>query len=105
MRFIAGFLNTVTMYRLLLYFLSILAAAAIGLSAAGLLPYSAADIFLQTIYFAALCWGWNALLARIAGTKANFESPFITALILSLIAGPFSLPGEWFVPMVMAGGG
>jgi len=103
MRFIAALLNAVTIYRLMLYFLSVLVGASVVLSAFGVLPYRAWDIVLQTIAFGAICWGLNALLARAAKTKPNFESPLITALILSLIAGPLSLPGEWYVLVVMAG--
>jgi len=103
MRFIAALLNAVTMYRLMLYFLSMLVGASVVLSAFGVLPYRAGDIVMQTIAFGAICWGLNTLLARVVKTKPNFESPLITALILSLIAGPLSLPGEWFVLLVMAG--
>lgn len=103
MRFIAALLNAVTMYRLMLYFLSVLVGAAILLSVFDVLPYRAWDIALQAIAFGALCWGLNTLLARVVKTKPNFESPLITALILSLIVGPLSLPGEWFVLTVMAG--
>lgn len=103
MRFIAALLNAVTMYRLMLYFLSVLVGASVVLSAFGVLPYRAGDIVLQTIAFGAICWGLNTLLARVVKTKPNFESPLISALILSLIAGPLSLPGEWYVLVIMAG--
>jgi len=103
MRFIAAFLNALGMYRLMLYFLSVLVGASVVLSAFGVLPYRAGDIVLQTIAFGAVCWGLNTLLARVVKTKPNFESPLISALILSLIAGPLSLPGEWYVLALMAG--
>ena len=104
MRFFGEFLNTFfTMYRLMLYFLGTLVVVAIVLSALGFLPYRPLDIALQTIAFVALCWAANTFLARLVKTKPNFESPIITALILSLIAGPFSLPEEWLPLVVMAG--
>lgn len=77
----------------MLFFLSIIVGVAILLSALGLLPYNPQDILAQTIFLLAICWGTNALLARIVNTKPNSESSLITGLILTAIVGPVSLPG------------
>jgi len=100
MGFVDVVLNNLTMYRLMLYFLSILVGVGVLLSAFGVLPYSAWDIFLQAIVFVVICWGSNTFLSRVLRTKPNFESSIITALILTLVIGPVSLPGEWVVVVV-----
>ena len=82
------------MYRLMLYFLIILVAAAVGLGALSELPYDPISILASVIYLCAVSYLSNKLLAKVFRTKANSESQFITALILTLIVGPVSLARE-----------
>ncbi|MEX1112655.1 MAG: RnfABCDGE type electron transport complex subunit D [Candidatus Andersenbacteria bacterium] len=100
MRLLLSTLSSITMYRLMLYFLSILVGAAILLSAFDVLPYNPIDILGQTVAFVALCWGANALIARVLKVQANIESSLITGLILSAIVGPLLLPQQWLVVVV-----
>lgn len=88
----------------MLYALIFFLGAAALLSALGFLPYRPQDIIAQALLFAALCFGLNLFLARVARTDPNPESSLITGLILACIAGPLSLPGEWAVLLVMAAG-
>ncbi len=102
MNFAALRLHTITMYRLMLYFLIALLGVAIVLSAGGVLPYSPGDILLQAAIFVAVCWVTNTLIAWILKITPNIESSLITGLILAAIAGPLSLPSQWFVLVMMA---
>ncbi|MBI4022394.1 MAG: oxidoreductase [Candidatus Andersenbacteria bacterium] len=102
MRGIIVLLGGITMYRLMLYFLICLLAAAVVLSGFGALSYSAGTIALQTIFLVVLCWAVNRLLARAVSVPTNTESAIITGLILSAIAGPFSVSRGWLVWAVMA---
>ncbi|HET9174408.1 MAG TPA: RnfABCDGE type electron transport complex subunit D [Candidatus Saccharimonadales bacterium] len=81
-------LDGITMYRLLLYYLVVLLAAAIGLSAAGYLHYSAIDIAISAATLVIACWVINHIFARIFEVPVNPESSILTGLILSLIITP-----------------
>ncbi|MBI2587665.1 hypothetical protein HYW29_02570 [Candidatus Amesbacteria bacterium] len=89
-----NFLNQITMYRLMLYFLLGLWVATILLSVSDVLPYNSLDILLSGIYLGIVCNLTNYLLAKIFKARTNLESASITALILTLIVGPVSLFGN-----------
>lgn len=91
MNFIDAFLNKITMYRLMLYFLLVLYGVTILLTLFRQLPYSPVDFLFSGLYLIVLCWLFNQLFARIFKVKPNFESQFITGLILILIIGPLPL--------------
>lgn len=78
------------MYRLVLYYLIILVLAAAGLGAFGYLGYNPAAILLSALYLVVICGVTNAVFARVFDTPANFESSYITALILALIITPLA---------------
>ncbi len=88
MKYIDNFLNSLTMYRLVLYGLSMLYVFALGLAFAGLLPFSVWQLLLSAIVLIAGCIVSNSLLARIFRIPANVESSYITAFILILILPP-----------------
>lgn len=85
---IDNFLNNITMYRLLLYYLIVLLLAAAVFGLFGLLPYNAVSIVFSTCFLVAICWTSNFLLASIYKVQTNIESAYITALILALILSP-----------------
>ena len=85
---ILAFMNRTTMYRLLLYFLISLVVAATFFSAVGLLPYNPLDIVITGAYLSLVCLLANRLFARLFRARANVESQYITALILTLITEP-----------------
>ena len=85
---IDDFLNRTTMYRLMLYYLAALLAAAFVFGFFGILPYDPATIALSTAVITAVCWVTNRICARIFHAATNVESVYITAGILSLIITP-----------------
>ncbi len=88
MKLIDRFLDHTTMYRLVLYYLLALVAAAFALSFFGLVPHDPAAIAFSTALIFSVCWASNRVFARVFGVPANAESTTITALILALILDP-----------------
>lgn len=88
MRWIDAWLDRITMYRLLLYFLIVLVVAAAGLSALGVLFYKPLNLLLAAAYSVAVCWLANHLFGQIWRVPINRESSLITGLILALIITP-----------------
>ena len=102
--FIDGFLNRITMYRLVLYFLIALLAIAAAFGAFGILPYGPLAIVFSTAILLLVSWITNQLFAKTFGAQPNVESVYITALILALIitpvmpsADPANMPGITFL--------
>lgn len=87
-RSIDRFLDHITMYRLVLYYLLALLAAAMVLGALGVVPHDPLDIAFSTLVFLGACWATNRIFARVFDVPANSESIYITALILALIVEP-----------------
>ncbi|MGH7239540.1 MAG: RnfABCDGE type electron transport complex subunit D, partial [Candidatus Saccharimonadales bacterium] len=85
---IDDFLDKITMYKLVLYYLLGLLAAAIVLSAAGDIQYNPLVIVVSAVILAAACWVINQIFAYIFNAPTNSESWLITALILALIITP-----------------
>jgi ferredoxin-NADP reductase/Na+-translocating ferredoxin:NAD+ oxidoreductase RnfD subunit len=103
MKYIDYFLDRITMYRLLLYYLLVLLGAAMVLAALGYLPYSPLVIAGDAAYLTLFCWLANKVFARIFEVPANPESPLITALILALIISPHA-SGQYFIFLNAAAG-
>ena len=82
------YLNRITMYRLVLYFLIGLLAVAFVLSAFKLLPFTPIALAYTTLLVTLLCWIVNEISAWFFDIPANVESVYITALILALIITP-----------------
>ena len=81
-------LNRVTMYRLVLYYLVTLLAAAFVFGFFGILPYDPTALAFSTIVIVAACWGTNWIAAKLFDAVTNVESVYITAFILALIIPP-----------------
>jgi ferredoxin-NADP reductase len=88
MNFIDRFLNNITMYRLVMYYLMILLAIAAIFGAFGILPYNPIAIVFSTLFLLIVAWAANGILAHIMNAHPNTESVYITALILALIITP-----------------
>ncbi len=69
------------MYRLMLYYLIILVAAAA-------VVFRSVNIIFEALFLVAFCYLVNKIFSKIFSAPTNFESFAITALILSLIVGP-----------------
>jgi ferredoxin-NADP reductase len=98
MNTIDNFLNRITMYRLVLYYLIILWAVALIFSFFGSLPFSSLGLFFSTFVILVICWLTNRLFALVFEAHTNIESFYITAFILALVIQPPSVqPFEWSV--------
>lgn len=82
------FLNNITMYRLVLYFLLVLLVAAFFLAFVGTLPFSPWALLFSTLLLIVVSLATNAIFARAFVTTASVESTYITALILALLITP-----------------
>ncbi len=106
-RFIDNLLNRITMYRLVLYYLIILWAAAFIFSIFGILAYEPFGMAITAIIILCVCWLANVILAGVFEAPVNVESVYITALILMLILTPIKAAdpyGYWvFLVMVSLG--
>ena len=98
-----GFLDSVTAYRLVLYFLLAIVAVAIFGSLVGEFPFHWYSIVLSAAWLAVVCKLSNWLLARALGVPTNKHSELITALILSLILTPASSVRDYLI-LGLAGG-
>jgi ferredoxin-NADP reductase/Na+-translocating ferredoxin:NAD+ oxidoreductase RnfD subunit len=82
------FLNKITMYRLVFYYLIALVAIAAIFGAFGILPYSPLSILFSFFFVTAVAAIANGLFARVFNAHPNTESVYITAFILALVITP-----------------
>jgi ferredoxin-NADP reductase len=95
---IDNLLNRITMYRLVLYYLTFLLGAAFLLSITGLMNYDVYSLLFSIGFLIAVCWLTNWIFARTFRVVPNVESVYISALILALIINPIqSFNDLWFL--------
>jgi ferredoxin-NADP reductase len=99
MNTIDRFLNSITMYRLVLWSLRIMAAAAFVLTAFGLLSFNLLSLFYSLLILILVSYAANLLFARMFKVQSNYESYAITLLILFLVLAP---PTTFFEAGVIA---
>jgi len=87
-KFIDAAVDRTTMYRLVLYYLGSLLAAAFVLGFFRLIPADPTALAFSTVLIVAVCWVSNLAFAQVFKTPANAESAYITALIIALIMNP-----------------
>lgn len=88
-RWIDAWLDRITMYRVLVYYLGGLLLVAFVLSVTGSLGFSPFVLILSTALLLAVSWVSNVILALIFRAPTNgAQSAVITALILALIITP-----------------
>lgn len=85
---IDSFLDRITMYRLVLSVLGIILVVSVILSFFGVLSFSPRDLLFSFLVFTTASWITNFLCGAALKIPTNFESTFITALILTLIVNP-----------------
>ena len=95
LNFIDNFLNKITMYRLVLYYLIGLIIAAVIFSFLGWLPYNPVGLIYSAFFITLLCWVANTIFAWVFEAPTNVESVYITALILVLIISPITSLQDW----------
>ncbi len=94
---IDNWLNRVTMYRLVLYYLILLLGAAFVLSYAHVLNSDPIALLFSTGLLLAVCGLTNWVFGKVFGATTNAESGYISALILALIITPVSSTHDiWF---------
>lgn len=86
--FIDGFLDNITSYRLVLYFLLLLGSWSVVLGFFGKLPYEGWEILGSFVWLCAVCWALGLALSSFLNVYRNRESDLITALILGLVLTP-----------------
>lgn len=88
MKTIDDILNKITMYKLVAYGLSVLAAVAILLAVLGRLAFSPASMLLSLVILLTSSYVVEKLAHRVLRVPSNSESWFITGLILFFILQP-----------------
>lgn len=76
------------MYRLTLYYLILLLVVAFVYSFFGILPFGPISLLLSSLILLVICFVANKVFEKIFKVQINFESLYITALILALIITP-----------------
>lgn len=107
MKLIDRFLNTTTIYRLVLYYLIGLIVVAVVFAFFGLIPFSPLPIIFSALFLIFVSWTTNTVFAKIWKVSANVESVYISALILVLIFAPLKTFGDlallfWTAVLAMA---
>lgn len=82
------FLNSITMYRLVLYGLFLLTVISLFFGAFSILPFTFPQLVSVLVLSLATCYLANLVFARIFKATTNDESYLITALILFFILAP-----------------
>jgi ferredoxin-NADP reductase len=85
---IDNFLNKITMYRLVLYCLLFLLGVAAIFGFFHILSYNPVFLLIGVVVITILSAVFNALFARFLKAQTNFESVYISALILALLITP-----------------
>lgn len=101
MKIIDKFLNSIGMYRLVIYGLSFISFVLILFGFLNIIPYRGFDLIISLIFIMTVCEVLNQIVARIVGAYRGTDSTYITSLILFLILSPFEkLPD--FLPIFIA---
>src|SRR5216683_995584 len=88
MKLIDNFLDRITMYRLVLYYLILLLVVALVFSFLKILSFNPLLLLFSTLFLVAVSWITNKVFAFTFKAPANVESVYISALILALIITP-----------------
>ncbi len=88
MKFLDKFLNSITMYRLVLHSLTVLALIAVIFGFSGILAFGGLTFLGSGFLLVASCYGSNLIFAKIFRAPRNSESALITGLILFFMMTP-----------------
>ncbi len=86
--YVDNFLNKITMYRLVLYYLIVLITIAVIFSFLGILPYNPIFFLLGTFFILSISSVANFIFSKIFKAPVNIESFYISALILVVLITP-----------------
>lgn len=90
LRYIDAALNKITMYRLTLYGLALLAFITVLMAFQNLLPFTGITMLVSLGLCVVSCYGANIALSKLLHITSNSESALITSLILYMILVPAS---------------
>lgn len=96
-------LDRITMYRLVLYYLIVLVGAGVILSGFGYLNFNPFALAFSAGFLTIIAWLSNQVFAYAFEAPVNYESVFITALILALIVNPLKIPHDVLFLTAVAG--
>lgn len=96
MKTVDDFLNNITMYRLVYYYLIGLLVVAFLFGLLGVIPQSPFSLLFSVFFLLAVCLLTNEVFAKTFGAQTNKESAYISALILALIVNPPKSVGDLF---------
>lgn len=102
LKIIDSFINSTTMYKLVLYALLILFAASLLFSLTGVLSYGAPILIYSAAILLFVCFITNELLSRILKAPVNIESWSITAMILFFLFKPVESLQDFYVLIISA---
>src|SRR5260221_318873 len=88
LKVIDNLLNSITMYRLVLYYLTFLLVVAFIYSIFGVFPFGPIPLIFSTVILIGVCYLTNKLFEKVFKVQINIESFYITGLILALIITP-----------------
>lgn len=95
-------LNSITMYRLVLYGLIVLSVTAIIFGFLGFLPFSGLQFTGTLAVILITCFLANWIFAKIVNADSNIESFWITASILFLVLAPFENRTDLIVAAIIS---
>ena len=87
-KIIDSFIDKITMYKLIMYYLVALILVAIGLSVFKDLQYNPYYIAISALILVTASWTINKMFANFFSAPTNSESSIISGLILTLIVAP-----------------
>ncbi len=97
MKSIDSLLNRITMYRLVLYGLTLIAGVSVVFGYMGILAYSGTYLLLSLALILAVAFTTDAVFAQVLGITRNVESVFITSFILFFLLLPATDPATALV--------
>jgi ferredoxin-NADP reductase/Na+-translocating ferredoxin:NAD+ oxidoreductase RnfD subunit len=97
MQYIDDFLNKITMYRLVLFGLNILALVSIFFGFIGILPFSGLSLIISLFTLLLISFLSNYILSKLFSVITNIESAWITGTILYFIIIPSSSLAEFLI--------
>ncbi len=102
MKYFDIFLNKFSMYKVVLFSLSAIFLVSLIYSFMGVIFYKPLNIISSLAILTAVCFLANYIISTILKIPYNFESPFITALIMTFVMVPISKISDLYI-YVLAG--
>lgn len=99
---IDNLLNSITMYRLVVYVLAILSTVSIIFGFLSILPFSGFQFLITLLIVLGSCFVSHKILNLLFKSDANSESWIITSLIIFLIIAPIASTEDFIVTIIVS---